>query len=330
MLRPSYQGKLHLAAEKSAPAWIPKICTGLGLLRTVLLSLVISCLLGVLRYGLAGLSAVNFGPLALLVLWLILLCAFWLCLLHPYQTKWRQPLVAGLALGGILLVVALASGLFNLWLSWVQPAAAPSMASPLENVFIALLFAAVILRFFAVQAQLQLSDQQLNRARFDALQPAQAEDALLDLSDMLRSSVGRERSDWTLADEIDICLKYLGIEKLRMGERLNWHIELADAARPIRFPQLALQPLVENSVLHGLQHLPEGGDLHLELALQDDRLSITLSNSLAPTSASSPGLGEALANIRARLVSYTPKLHAFEYGQEGSHYLVRIVLEVPR
>jgi two-component system sensor histidine kinase AlgZ len=316
----------------------------------VLLSLIFSSLLAVLRYGLAGFNAITFGPLALLVLWLTLLSAFWLCLLHPIQSKLQNWSLTTVSLVGIVLITALSSWAFNLWMGTAIGLQQLPLASVGENTLIAFLLAVLILRFLAVHAQLQRRDLQLAEARFDALQarikphflfntlnsiaalislrPAAAETALLDLSDMLRSSIGRENPNWTLADEADICVKYLGIEKLRMGDRLTWKLELPEAAGRLRFPQLALQPLVENAVLHGIQQNPRGGSLSLSVELRDPNLlHIELRNTAASRDEHA-GSGQALANIEARLQTFFKRVRHFERRPEGEEYIVRMELEL--
>lgn len=340
---------LSLLVQKTAPDWIPKICTTLGLLRTILLSLVISSLLAVLRYGLAGFAPLSFGPLALLVLWLTLFSAFWLCLLHPVQRRFSHWLLASLALGGIALITALSSWGFNLFLTSAMELEQVPLASVAENTIIAFLIAVVILRFLAVHAELQHRDLQLAGARFDTLQarikphflfntlnsiavlislrPKDAEAALLDLSDMMRSSVGRENPDWTLAQEVDICTKYLGIEKLRMGDRLDWQIDVQDQAASLRFPQLALQPLVENAVLHGIQNNPDGGSIDLSVKFESDLLRIELRNTAASQKDTHAGSGQALANIEARLEAFFHQVRRFDVERQGQEFVATMELE---
>lgn len=337
-----------MLVQKTAPDWIPKICTTLGLLRTILLSLIISSLLAVLRYGLAGFSPLSFGPLALLVLWLTLFSAFWLCLLHPVQARLKHWSLTVLALGGISLITAVSSWALNLFLTSTMELDQLPLASVAENTIIAFLIAVVILRFLAVHAELQHRDLQLASARFDTLQarikphflfntlnsiaalislrPRDAESALLDLSDMMRSSVGRENPNWTLAQEVDICTKYLGIEKLRMGDRLDWQISVQEAAGSIRFPQLALQPLVENSVLHGIQNNPSGGRLDLSVKIEENLLRIELRNTAAARDTHA-GAGHALANIEARLEAFFSKVRRFDVERQGDEFVARMELE---
>lgn len=339
-----------MSVQNSAPDWIPEICNATGLLRTVLLSLVVSCLLAVLRYGLTGFEPLIFGPMALLVLWLTLLSAFWLCLLHPFQPRLQAWSLAALALGGIAAIAALSSWAFNLWLTSAMQLERLPLASVAENTLIAFLIAVVVLRFLAVHAELQRSGRQLAEARFDALQarikphflfntlnsitalistrPRDAESALLDLSDMMRSSVGRENPAWSLAEEVDICAKYLNIEKLRMGDRLSWSIDVSETAAAIRFPQLALQPLVENAVLHGIQNSPTGGSLSLKAEVEDNLLSLKLVNTAEDIAAEHAGLGQALANTRARLDAFFQKTRRFEIGQQDGEYVVHLELEL--
>ena len=90
--------------------------------------------------------------------------------------------------------------------------------------------------------------------------PAVAERAVLDLSDLFRAALGAGEGDSTLAEEVELAERYLAIEQLRLGDRLQVAWRKAEPlAVALPMPRLVLQPLVENAVLHGISRLPEGG-----------------------------------------------------------------------
>ncbi|MFU8833547.1 MAG: sensor histidine kinase, partial [Wenzhouxiangella sp.] len=92
-------------------------------------------------------------------------------------------------------------------------------------------------------------------------QPEQAEQATMDLADLLRTGL-KDESSHLLSDELDLVRGYLRIESLRLGERLRVEWLLDDELpldRPV--PALLLQPLVENAVIHGIAARPDGGRL---------------------------------------------------------------------
>lgn len=75
-------------------------------------------------------------------------------------------------------------------------------------------------------------------------------------------------NNWTsLAEEFELLEKYLLLQKIRFGERLDFSLECNDEVRHMRIPRLLLQPLVENAVIHGLEPLEEGGRLDVKAVM---------------------------------------------------------------
>ncbi|WP_280151329.1 histidine kinase [Piscinibacter sp. XHJ-5] len=114
--------------------------------------------------------------------------------------------------------------------------------------------------------------------------PHAAEAALLRFAGMLRYVLDSKRSAAdrvTLADEIEFVRDYLALESLRLGSRLHVQWQLDPATLQAEVPPLSLQPLVENSVVHGVAPRPQGGRISirsgrdasqhaLELSIEDD------------------------------------------------------------
>lgn len=104
--------------------------------------------------------------------------------------------------------------------------------------------------------------------------PARAERALEQLAALLRYATGRgdgEAADEvTLDRELTMVRQYLGLEKLRLGDRLTVKQSVPDDVLDARVPPLAVQPLVENAVQHGISVRGEGGTLEIEAQLRDD------------------------------------------------------------
>ena len=89
--------------------------------------------------------------------------------------------------------------------------------------------------------------------------PAVAERAVLDLSDLFRAALGAGEGESSLAEEVELAERYLSIEALRLGERLQVRWRRAEPLPwTLPLPRLVLQPLVENAVLHGISRLPAG------------------------------------------------------------------------
>ena len=104
----------------------------------------------------------------------------------------------------------------------------------------------------------------------------------------------------TLGREAALAEAYLGIQKLRMGRRLAFAIDVPPALNDVPMPPMMLLTLVENAIKHGLAPLPEGGFIRVSAAQERDELRLQVSDSgrgFAQTS----GAGTGIANIRARL-----------------------------
>ena len=163
--------------------------------------------------------------------------------------------------------------------------------------------------------------------------PQVAERAVLDLSDLFRAALGAGEGDSTLREECELAERYLSIESLRLGERLQvaWQ---RDAALPWQqpLPRLLLQPLVENAVLHGISRLAEGGTITLALHCQAGLLHIHVRKPApdpsAPALALAHGAGHAQQNISHRLAWRFGPAARMTAGWDGGYYECRITVPV--
>ncbi|SFT70801.1 two-component system, LytT family, sensor kinase [Actinopolyspora lacussalsi subsp. righensis] len=92
--------------------------------------------------------------------------------------------------------------------------------------------------------------------------PDHARELIQEFADFTRYSFRSNEMYTTLADEVRNIDRYLTLESARFGpERLNVQLKIAPEVLPVVLPFLALQPLVENAVRHGLAKKPGGGTL---------------------------------------------------------------------
>lgn len=164
-------------------------------------------------------------------------------------------------------------------------------------------------------------------------EPAQAESLLEDLSDLFRHALIEQGEAVTLAEEIQLAQRYLHIEQVRFGERLQVQWQLDPRADGARLPPLLLQPLVENAVKHGVEPSTRGGKLRVLTELRNSRVVIRITNTLpgenARENAAPRGHGIALANVRARLALLHDVQGEFSAGVQDGLYQVRIALPAP-
>jgi LytS/YehU family sensor histidine kinase len=140
---------------------------------------------------------------------------------------------------------------------------------------------------------------------------------LEDLIHYLRMSLSKTRGETSTIDqEVEMIRAYMSIFQVRMGDRLNYKIDVQDKIKGIQFPPMLIQPLVENAIKHGLEPKIEGGEVGIIGKENGEiiRLEIT-DTGVGFYEESEPGTG--LTNIRERLKSL--------YGDKG-----RLILEENR
>ncbi|TDC62749.1 GAF domain-containing protein [Actinomadura sp. GC306] len=106
-------------------------------------------------------------------------------------------------------------------------------------------------------------------ASFVRTDPDRARELLLDFADFARYSFRNQRDFTTLADELRSIDRYLLLERARFGDRLHCEVEVAPEVLPVAVPFLALQPLVENAVRHGMAGTGAGRPCHISITARD-------------------------------------------------------------
>jgi signal transduction histidine kinase len=177
-------------------------------------------------------------------------------------------------------------------------------------------------RLQVLQAQIEphfLFNTLASVRRLYEIDPPSGKSMLQHLRGYLAAALPEMRvSQSTLGRELALTLAYLNVQKIRMGERLTFAIEIPESLTATAFPPMVLLTLVENAIKHGLAPLPEGGSIAilareragaLQLQVRDDGAGFR----------SAAGAGIGLANTRTRLATL--------YGNAG-----RLALEqnVPR
>ncbi len=101
------------------------------------------------------------------------------------------------------------------------------------------------------------------------------------------------------------------IEKLRLGDRLAVRWDIASVPMRTQMPSLTIQPLLENAIYHGIELLPEGGEVVVSGSKTDTHLTLSISNPVATGEKRTTGGNQiAMANIQQRF--------ELAYGNNGS------------
>jgi two-component system, LytTR family, sensor kinase len=214
--------------------------------------------------------------------------------------------------------------------------------------------------FNSVRIQIKLEEQErlLLHARMEALQnqinphflfntlnsisslvrfdPDTAREVISKLATILRRLLNSADSFVPLREEVEFIDNYLDIEVVRFGkDKLRVVKELAPESLDVMVPSMLLQPLVENSIKHGLASKVEGGSIFLRSRLSDSRLVIEVEDDgvgMAATQMPEGGSGQrgagiGMANVSERLqVLYGDTARMTIDSHEGKGTLVRIRL----
>jgi two-component system sensor histidine kinase AlgZ len=310
--------------------FLPDMCTLQAVFFLVLLSELLALVLTLADDGLAPFDWGGLGLRSMLIQWISLLSASLLCRVRPWlagQLAWR----AGVACYLIVLSITAICTVVGLFIIHNQ------INTPLllSNLLLSAIIAGIILRYLYLQQQLHNQQQAELQARIQALQsriqphflfnsmnsiasliavdPDTAERMVEDLSALFRASLA-EPGLVPLRDELELCRQYAAIEQMRLGDRLQmaWELDeqVTEQQEHFRIPSLLLQPLIENAIVHGIQPIAEGGEIHVAIQVLNGGLQLRVENPYVATdddAAGTPytrGNRLALDNIAHRLQAH--------------------------
>jgi len=297
---------------------IPELCNTTAIALLVLFS---QLLVIILLFAGSEMTWVRFGLMSLFVQWIALGSAGLLCVLRRPLSRLSLPLGSTLAFAVVMTVTLTVS----LTAEAVVPSGGDVVLRTAGHLVIAGIITALVLRYFYVQQRLRRQEQAELQSRIQALQsrirphflfnsmniiasliaidPDTAESVVEDLAELFRASLNDAGNQVPISEELDLCERYIRIEALRLGERLNlvWDVDELNPAT--RIPLLTLQPLLENAIYHGIQPLPEGGTIEISVKDHDEYVLVRIRNPVPPPSQVSESQGNrmALQNIRSRL-----------------------------
>jgi two-component system sensor histidine kinase AlgZ len=316
-----------MVESRTGEAWFPDLCrlhrvgTLLGLAELAVVVVLLA------PDGARGWDIGAFVRASGFALWLALAVSVLLCRMRQRLSRWPPRTGSMLAVMLASAVAVAAAGIVHaLFASVGTDNGLPGFWRFVGgSAAIVALITALALRYFYVIDGWRVQVNANARAEADALQarirphflfnsmnliagllrsePAVAERAVLDLSDLFRAALEAGEGSSSLAEEVELAERYLAIESLRLGERLSiaWY-KREPLPWTLPMPRLTLQPLVENAVLHGISRLPQGGRVEIALEADDHLLCIRVRNPAPPSSSPvGAGAGHAQRNIGHRL-----------------------------
>jgi two-component system LytT family sensor kinase len=155
--------------------------------------------------------------------------------------------------------------------------------------------------------------------------PDQAESMVTELSDFLRSTLQfNDRLLIPVSEEIEITRKYLAIEKVRYEERLTYTLDADERIMKMEIPCFITQPLVENSIRHGLHNNPDGINIILKFSFIGGQMIIEVANTGHLTENWQIGIG--IKNIIERLENGFPGKSGFSLTESNGFVIARIII----
>jgi two-component system sensor histidine kinase AlgZ len=351
----SAQSPAPVDAGEERRFYLPDFCEARAVLAVVLIAALLALVLSLARRSDVESFWTDLARTSAYLLWAGLLSAAVICRARPWLARLppRRATFGTLALM-VGTVAVVSEALYWFGVLWAERFGIASHLFPhdhaafvLPNLLIATIVGSLTLRYFYVAAEWRRSVELEARSRIRALQarirphflfnsmnaiaaltrsdPARAEQAIEDLSDLFRFSLRDPHGQITLREELEVARIYQRIEQLRLGDRLHVKWEVSELPARALVPSLLMQPLLENAIGHGIEPLPAGGTVTVQGRVDDGIVEIEVVNPVAPgPRAVRSGHRIALDNIRQRLELAYPGRSAVNVDDAGDSYRVRL------
>lgn len=337
--------------------YLPDFCAARAVLAVVLIVEMVAILFALARQALQQNFWVDLAACSVFLLWLGLGCAAVLCRSRSWLQQMSVARAATIALTLLVLVVGVISELvYQVGRGWRAGLVDVGGVFPtdhsgfvLRNLAVGFIVSALALRYFYVSAEGKRNVEMAALARIHALQarirphflfnsmntiaeltrsnPERAEQAVEDLADLFRASLGDAQTQISLRDEFDIARTHQRIEQLRLGNRLRVEWDVDALPMQAQVPGLIVQPLLENAVYHGIEMLPGGGTITISGTCRDNRIEIVVRNPipLQHNYSEREGNRMALENIGQRLELAWPGRARIETRQDGGEFCAKLI-----
>ncbi|NNF40953.1 MAG: histidine kinase [Woeseiaceae bacterium] len=307
-------------------AYLPDFCAAGTLFIVVLIAELVAIVLTLAAHEPQGRFLIELSKTSFFILWLVLLGSAILCLFRNQLEstgKTRAFVICFVVLEILSLVLSELAWQITRIFGESSIISESHGAFTLRTFLISSIVIALAMRYLYVSSEWRRSIVLEAHARVSALQalirphflfnsmntiasltrsnPAQAEEAVEDLSDLLRATMSSPKDLAPLKQELEIAAIYQRIEKLRLGDRLSVRWDIGELPLRANIPHLTIQPLLENAIYHGIELLPDGGEVVVSGKRSGNALEISISNPVAKgREREKVGNKMAMSNIRER------------------------------
>jgi two-component system LytT family sensor kinase len=162
--------------------------------------------------------------------------------------------------------------------------------------------------------------------------PEAADRMVARLGELLRITLDSEgHQEVPLKNEVDFLNRYLDIQKMRFGDRLNIKMEIPPELLDALVPNLILQPIVENAIQHGIARLTDSGRLRISARRDKDTLCLSVEDNgpgMKAGEADKSRNGRGMSNTAARLERMYGKQQQLTFKYEEGQGM-QVAIEIP-
>jgi two-component system, LytTR family, sensor histidine kinase AlgZ len=337
-------------SSQESQAYLPDFCAAGAVLIIVVVATLVAIVLTLAARPAPDTFLSELGQMAMYVVWLALLGTALLCKTRTRIERFgkTQAFVISFAML-VALCAVLAEGTWHMTRAFREVAIINDSHTGflLRTIGISAIVIALAMRYLYISSEWRRSIVLEAQSRISALQalirphflfnslntiasltrsdPTRAEEAVEDLADLMRANLGNPKNRVTLKEELEVAAIYQRIEKLRLGERLRVRWKVGDLPMRALIPSLTIQPLLENAIYHGIELLPDGGEVTVTGTRDGDELRIEISN---PVDSGAHRLKDgnqmALSNIRQRFELAYGNRAAVEVDESPDRYRVSL------
>jgi len=299
-------------------AYLPDFCAAGTLFIIVLVAELIAIALTLASYGPEQQFLIELSKTSFFILWIALLGTALMCQLKGFLESAGQTRAFVISFAVLeIMCLAVAEGAWQLTRIYGESLIIDDTHTTfiLRTFAISSIVITLAMRYLYISSEWRRSIVLEAQARISALQAlirphflfnsmntiASAEEAVEDLSDLLRANLGGSSNKSSLKQELETAAIYQRIEKLRLGDRLAVRWDIGELPMRARIPSLTIQPLLENAIYHGIELLPDGGEVKVTGKRDGDHLQIAISNPVAVGEKRTTGGNKmAMSNIQQR------------------------------
>ena len=334
--------------------FLPDFCNGWVILNVAIIAEMLAFVITLVTRRISLNLLEDLFIISIFIQWIALASVAALCLARKYLN--RLPNLRALIMAYLLLLcITFLVSEMAIWLLWF----AGRIDTPrpewygyfhIQNLSVSAIINALALRYFLAKHELKLRTLSEAQAKMQALQsrlrphfvfnslniiasltrsaPAKAETSIEDMADLFRMMLGEDENLVPVKNEIEVAKKYLGLETLRLDNRLTVDWDIGKFPRKAVMPVLTLQPLLENAIHHGIELLPRGGMIGIKLWEENDKIHIRVVNPFPQTKSRqwTTIQNKSLENIRRRFQVHYGEAATLHTSEENGQFIVTVVL----